>query len=479
MKKLSFFAAAVILLVGCTQDPKNEYVKLSDAACTFRAADNLPQTVRVNASGSWTAESGASWLTVEQQADALVLTVADNDTDYDRSTEILIASGRAEASISVSQLAADSNIARLRVLKTFSGGTVMSKSGRYVGGIISELQPDESYCYYPVIIDLQTDEWTKTGPFPSALYMLLRPYAISDQGLFFCFNAQNGSSPGIDLQGNVIMPKQVEGFKLNPHVQGISEDGRIWVGYNQTGDYDNNNLFHPVKWVDGVPELLPMPETSLRGVPFINGCMARGCSADGSVIYGSSWDNLDFGMLYWKDGKVDWVGSDVRETQTVQIDNGIGETIDYRLVNGMIATAEYTKISPNGRWIAGAYRTEKLAGNDIARTQYPAFFNTETGKTTIVTDFGEGYASHATDDGLGIILLGTFLPSSGIVYDIEHQVSLGSVEEWVSDNYGIVIPTGYITYITPDRSRLMGNVLESTAVGTRVVSWYVAPPLEK
>lgn len=139
-------------------------------------------------------------LTVEQQADALVLTVADNDTDYDRSTEILIASGRAEASISVSQLAADSNIARLRVLKTFSGGTVMSKSGRYVGGIISELQPDESYCYYPVIIDLQTDEWTKTGPFPSALYMLLRPYAISDQGLFFCFNAQDGSSPGIDLQ---------------------------------------------------------------------------------------------------------------------------------------------------------------------------------------------------------------------------------------------------------------------------------------
>ena len=78
---------------------------------------------------------------MEQQADALVLTVADNDTDYDRSTEILIASGRAEASISVSQLAADSNIARLRVLKTFSGGTVMSKSGRYVGGIISELQP--------------------------------------------------------------------------------------------------------------------------------------------------------------------------------------------------------------------------------------------------------------------------------------------------------------------------------------------------
>ena len=478
MKKLSFFAAAVILLAGCTQAPKNEYVKLSDAACTFRAADNLPQTVRVNASGSWTAESGASWLTVEQQADALVLTVADNDTDYDRSTEILIASGRAEASISVSQLAADSNIARLRVLKTFSGGTVMSKSGRYVGGIISELQPDESYCYYPVIIDLQTDEWTKTGPFPSALYMLLRPYAISDQGLFFCFNAQDGSSPGIDLQGNVIMPKQVEGFKLNPHVQGISEDGRIWVGYNQTGDYDNNNLFHPVKWVDGVPELLPMPETSLRGVPFINGCMARGCSADGSVIYGSTWDNLDFGMLYWKDGKVDWVGSDVRETQTVQIDNGIGETIDYRLVNGMIATAEYTKISPNGRWIAGAYRTEKLAGNDIARTQYPAFFNTETRTTTVFDEYVGYVALHVTDEGLGMIGLQGLGVTSGSVVDVKSKTLLGSMSEWIQERYGIYVSGGVLTYVTPDAKSVFGYTLEIQENGQPyTVYWYIAPPL--
>ena len=62
-------------------------------------------------------------------------------------------------------------------------------------------------------------------------------------------------------------------------------------------------------------------------------------------------------MLYWKDGKVDWVGSDVREVRTVQIENGIGAMIDYNIVNGMICTAELTNISPNGRWIAGTYRT--------------------------------------------------------------------------------------------------------------------------
>ena len=476
MKKLSFFTAAVILLAGCTQAPKNEYVKLSDAACTFRAADNLPQTVRVNASGSWTAESGASWLTVEQQADALVLTVADNDTDYDRSTEILIASGRAEASISVSQLAADSNIARLRVLKTFSGGTVMSKSGRYVGGIISELQPDESYCYYPVIIDLQTDEWTKTGPFPSALYMLLRPYAISDQGLFFCFNAQDGSSPGIDLQGNVIMPKQVEGFKLNPHVQGISEDGRIWVGYNQTGDYDNNNLFHPVKWVDGVPELLPMPEASLRGVPFINGCMARGCSADGSVIYGSSWDNLDFGMLYWKDGKVDWAGSDVRRIHT-EI-NRYGE--EEICVDAMRCMADLTQISPNGTWIAGTYRTEEYdkENDEVLQANYPAFFNTETKTTTVFDEYAGCVAMGVTDDGLGLIGIQGMGVNSGFIVDLASKTKVDDMLPWIRSEFGIIISEGAIHYLTPDRQKVFGAKLRYEQNGAvTTLYWYVAPAL--
>ena len=478
MKKLSFFAAAVILLAGCTQDPKNEYVKLSDAACTFRAADNLPQTVRVNASGSWTAESGASWLTVEQQADALVLTVADNDTDYDRSTEILIASGRAEASISVSQLAADSNIARLRVLKTFSGGTVMSKSGRYVGGIISELQPDESYCYYPVIIDLQTDEWTKTGPFPSALYMLLRPYAISDQGLFFCFNAQDGSSPGIDLQGNVIMPKQVEGFKLNPHVQGISEDGRIWVGYNQTGDYDNNNLFHPVKWVDGVPELLPMPETSLRGVPFINGCMARGCSADGSVIYGSTWDNLDFGMLYWKDGKVKYVGEDVHEIKSVTIPYPEGDETFY-YANGIVSQAEIYKMSPSGNWIAGAYQEITVNTDDYSTvaSSCPAFYNTETETTVVLEEYSGAKGVHVTDGGIAFIALPM---AGGEVYDLNAGVAIGTVAEWVYSEYGLIIPSDiFIKSVSPDGRVVLGTGTEQPAgMKGRIYPWYIIPPAQ-
>ncbi len=50
--------------------------------------------------------------------------------------------------------------------------------------------------------------------------------------------------------------------------------------------------------------------------------MARGISADGSIIYGTSWENSDFGMLYWVNNgaknteKPKWVGEDVRELAT-------------------------------------------------------------------------------------------------------------------------------------------------------------------
>ena len=484
MKKLHFItlAAAAALTAACSStETVYEYVRLSDAACTFLASDNTQKSIEVTASGAWQADAGASWLTVERQDDYLLLAAADNDSGMERVTEIVITSGSATAGIKVIQMAPESTIYRYRVLKTFDMGAVMSKNGRYVGGNIKELLPDETWENYPTIIDLETDEWIQLGPYPNSLFNIELPFAISDEGTIFFLDANTSACVGFNLAGDYFLPANAEGHELLPSVQSISADGRIWVGWGLDDVLAFGGMYRPLKWTDGgTPEVLPVPELNFRNEPYVSGVMARGCSADGSVIYGSTWDNLDYGMLYWKDGKVDWVGSDVREVRTVQIENGIGEMIDYNIVNGMICTAELTNISPNGRWIAGTYRTEDYPSpRNYVQARYPAFFNTETGTTTIVKDFGEGSAAHVTDDGLVIILVGTFLPSSGIVYDIEHQVSLGSVEEWVSDNYGIVIPTGYITYITPDRSRLMGNVLESTAVGTRVVSWYVAPPLEK
>ena len=154
------------------------------------------------------------------------------------------------------------------------------------------------------------------------------------------------------------------------------------------------------------------------------------------------------------------------------------DTIDYRLVNGMIATAEYTKISPNGRWIAGAYRTEKLAGNDIARTQYPAFFNTETRTTTVFDEYVGYVALHVTDEGLGMIGLQGLGVTSGSVVDVKSKTLLGSMSEWIQERYGIYVSGGVLTYVTPDAKSVFGYTLEIQENGQPyTVYWYIAPPL--
>ena len=484
MKKLQsilWMAAAGFLATACEIPTQYEYVRLSDAACTFLADGNIPKAIEVAASGPWSAETGASWLTVTEEAEGIVLAAADNKADSERRTEITIACGQATAHITVIQMAPEHRTNRYRILKTFDMGAVLSKNGRNAAGNVKTVRTDDVWENRPTVIDIETDEWIQLGPYPNSLFNIELPFAISDEGTIFFLDANTSACVGFNLAGDYFLPANAEGHELLPSVQSISADGRIWVGWGLDDVLAFGGMYRPLKWTDGgTPEVLPVPELNFRNEPYVSGVMARGCSADGSVIYGSTWDNLDYGMLYWKDGKVDWVGSDVREVRTVQIENGIGEMIDYNIVNGMICTAELTNISPNGGWIAGTYRTEDYPSpRNYVQARYPAFFNTETGTTTIVKDFGEGSAAHVTDDGLGIILVGTFLPSSGIVYDIENQVSLGSVQEWVLDNYHMVIPMCYITYMTPDKSSMIGSVIEYSELGPRVVSWYMAPPVEK
>ena len=484
MKKLQsilWMAAAGFLATACETPTQYEYVRLSDAACTFLADGNIPKAIEVAASGPWSAETGASWLTVTEEAEGIVLAAADNKADSERRTEITIACGQATARITVIQMAPEHRTNRYRILKTFDMGAVLSKNGRYAAGNVKTVRTDDVWENRPTVIDLETDEWIQLGPYPNSLFNLELPFAISDEGTIFFLDANTSACVGFNLAGDYFLPANAEGFKLEPSVQSISADGRIWVGFGMDDVLAFGGMYHPLKWVDGgTPEILPIPELNYRNEPYVSGVMARGCSADGSVIYGGTWDNLDNGMLYWKDGQVDWLGSDVREVRTVQVENGVGEMIDYNIVNGMTVTAELTNISPNGKWIAGTYRTEDFpTPRSYVQEQYPAFFNTETKTTTIVTDFGQGFGAHATDDGLGIILIGTFLPSSGIVYDIENQVSLGSVQEWVLDNYHMVIPMCYINYMTSDKSSMIGTVVEESALGPRTVSWYMAPPVER
>ena len=495
MNRKPFYKSMAGLLVlaaltGCTTDQEEyHYVNLSQIACTFLGTDNQPLEITVKTSPTaYEASPGATWVKAEKSENGttLTLTVEDNNTGTERNTVIVVTAGQASQEIIINQLPTENEFARYRRMLNFSSGGVMSPNGRYIGGYVPSLAADDSWLRSPTIIDLKTGEVYEFGPFPEALYYFTNTSCITDQGLLFIDDGYNGGQIAIDLTGNITVPAAPSGFECKPTISETSADGRYWVGYAKEG-YGLEYLYKPLLWIDGVPHELPIPDKNFRDEEIWVGVMARGISANGEIIYGTSWENSDFGKLYWINNGTStaapkWVGHDVKEVweETMKMSDGTEYTT--HLVNGLICQAQLTKISPNGKWIASSYRTETPAEDrlSIVTTQTAAFYNTETETTTIVSDYGESVGVHVTDDGIAFIGIGTLGVSSAVVYDLNTRTSLGSMADWVYDTYGIIIPeSGFISYVSPDGKHVHGSMPMASAGGVTYVSWYIVPPIAK
>ena len=486
---LAFCTAAVF--TGCTTGTEEtlQYVNLSQVSCSFLGEGNQPLVIEVKASpATWEATPGATWVKVERTDDrTLTVTVDDNDTGAERNTTISIVADQASQEIRVNQLPKDTEFARFRKLDTFQMGAAMSPSGKYAGGFTASIAPDDSWQYSPTIVDLETGEWHEFGPYPESVHYLHQTMAITDQGLLFISDGQNGGQIAIDLTGNLFIPEAPAGFTGKPEIQATSADGKYWVGFAMNGTvFQDPAPCKALLWIDGVPTELPWPEFNYREEEPWYGGMARGISADGSIIYGTSWENSDFGMLYWVNNGANtatpkWVGEDVRVLTPVKMVDNNGEEYDYNLVKGIVCTANLTNISATGKWIAGSFRTETLAEDrkSVIFSQTAAFYNTETETTTIVEDYGESTGVHVTDDGIAFVGVGSLGISSGKVYDLNTGTDLGDTQDWVYDNYGIIIPTGYINHVSADGKFVLGTSAQASAGGTNFINWYIAPPVAK
>ena len=382
------------------------------------------------------------------------------------------------------QLGAETGVpSRYRYMIDYFGG-VISPNGKWFGAFYNDYDENDNTINYPVIINIETDKRIVLGPYPASMFGLADAMAITDQGTLYIDDSVNGGVVGFTPDGDYFLSQAAPGFSGATVIEGSALDGRVMVGWG-TGSPEGYT-YGPVKIVDGEYQPLPLPELNYRGDEHDQGAMARGISANGEIIYGTSWENWDFGMLYWVNNganteKPKWVGEDVREVWEETMKNSDGTEYTTHLVNGLICQAQLTKISPNGKWIASSYRTETPAEDrlSIVTTQTAAFYNTETETTTIVSDYGESVGVHVTDDGIGFIGIGTLGISSGAVYDLNTGTDLGSTQDWVYDNYGIIIPAGYINYVSADGRFVLGTKAESSAGGVSFINWYIAPPVAK
>lgn len=471
-----------MVMAGCTEKGTSEkqYVYLSDAVCTFQSAGNEPFTITVETSpAEWTVTPGASWVTAEQSGNDLVLTAADNADGMERTTTISITAGQAEQTITVIQLSDDSLPMRFRKLAEFHS-SVISPNGKWVGGYYSYAEEGDAALYRIIFIDLETDERIELGPYPESLMFLTSVECITDTGILYAVDA-NGGMKAFDVNEQNYYEVEVPGVDAATLGLGnVSADGTFWVGWAMV-----NSHYRPYVCENGTATMLPLPEKDFRDVPYDGDdfdLMARGFSEDHSIIYGTTWDNKDFGMIYWDaDRNVHFVGEDVRKVTTIQRPDGYGGTYDYNIVDGMISWSGQYQISPNGRWIAGTFRTETAVddGNSIEQTFSPAFYDVENNKTYIMSEYGDGSGMVVTDDGIGFIGTPSLYTSSCQVVKIETGESLGTLQQYILDLYGIYMPSGYLVYLTPDKEIWWGATFETEGIVVSAPNWYLAPSLAK
>lgn len=435
----------VSLLFAWSCDPEPHSIKLSDTYITFNGKGNDARTVTVISDPTgWKAVASASWIQItEMTAQTLTFTVDDNEGTEERRGSIDITAGKAQVAIEILQLTETATSAQYRTMFDYENGVVMSPSGKYAGGWYASMAGD-ALSFHVVVYDIEADKKIEIGTYPGSLLEFNWPTAISDDGLFFIETVADGVY-AFSLDGTYEKVATPAGMVDRAIVSGVATNGTK-VGFAMKDMEDGHgSLYWPVKWVNGEAQELQMPKTyrdelEYTSAEFLNGVMARGISANGEIVYGTCWDNWDFGMVYWdQNGDVRFVGEDVRKVTPVKMFNEGGVEYDYNLVEGVMCTASSTQSSPSGKWLAGTFTKEELNAErtEILKTSYPAFYNTETKKTYLLSEYSGVYGLTATDDGKGIVGGG----STCTVVDIESGIRIGSGAEWIQSEFGIVVPT--------------------------------------
>ena len=449
---LSALCAATLTVTGCKTNASADYVHLNLSAYTL-LGDPSTLTVTVDASGPYEVLPGASWLEITNETeDGFTLSAPENPDKGIRSTTVTVNSGTASARLLVDQLMKD-NAYRYRRLSVH--GAAISPGGRYIATNTDEIREGVEGSLLQ-LIDMRTGE-TATTYVPAYVSALS---AVTDDGLVFgCIGSITAYMFDIRTGDYSIVPTPEN--TGTPMVDNVSADGTKWAGTCVRG-----MTYAPVLWSDGIPAFLPLPETDYRGGDITDRILARGISDDGQVVYGNTWVGFDMGMLYWKDGKVDWVGKDLRQLTTISNVDGTEQT----LVNGMTCTAEPHNISETGKYISGTYKQEfNPETGQPEEMSCPAFYNTETETTILFEEFSGAGGYACRDDGLAVIL-----PGSRLV-NIETQEVYGTHQEYVLQHFGLILPAGNVEFITGEHHDIFFGMEPGILLPWW---WYFAPKPE-
>lgn len=463
----SFF---MVFFHSCTDRPELEnYLYAEVAAYTFEP-DGGKLAVKVSCNTEWRSESMNDWIDVVKDGDTLYISTEMNATKEMRSGKVLVSSDAESCEIMIEQMGA--GYAGKFADLTDIADAAMSRNGKYILGIQANPQGGS----VPVVIDMYSGkrtELTEASGYTSAM-------SISDDASVAALIDYSNMKSVVFSDGVLLEPQVPDGYKT-PMVSAVSSDGSVWVGYAQ-----NISTYGqvPFKWINGEPVVLESPEVSIYGNKS-NSSMARGCSADGNIIYGSEWSG-GFGLIYWKDEKLYYPSLDLGEKKTVTVNDPNMGTYEAEMMCTVTMDAASCKMTPDGRYIATKYSdVRENADGTVDLPEYPAILDTEEYSILKWTDDVSGEMTAAgmavTESGL---LFGAS-PATGVTKGYvfsDKGMSALPVSSWFEANEGI--------YLSDDRmvtqvSETEGNITAYfgykavvTPIGKVYVYWYYLPDLK-
>lgn len=423
MKKLYILMATVLGLsafASCQKEEAAKYLQLETGSYTFDYRGNERLGIVVHSNCEWEAKTAEDWIgIIERVEDTLFVTVKENADQNSRSGKVTFSASDAISTDFIIDQLGTSFRGKFYDFSEFTKDVAVSRNGKFAAGL--KRIGNESSRYNPVIINLETGERTELAEVNNWNSVRF----ISNDGNTICLSLSEGATYNIfpiDYEnksiGDEIVLALPDGYVTAKGVD-ISSDGNIIVGYCY--DKRNSNRITPAKWVNFEPVILEQNEINIFGTNNEIGGMARGCNDDGSVIYGSDWGS--YGTTLWVDEALTYVGA-------LPGYNEVTEESGRKRCSGIIKTAEYQSVSPNGKYLAATYR-------NLNQSQFPCMVNTETLEVTVMNI--DGLGTTCSDNGTLFAGNPSFGGCTKGYATEEGNGNPVSISEWFKNKYGIDI----------------------------------------
>lgn len=475
--------SVMTIFAGCNKEDdiiidREFTLKLSDDTYTFDHNSDEEFIIDVTSlNGQWEVEyedSADTWIKYETAENSVKITVEPNNGIEPRSGNLKFTAQSDQgntitATAAIKQLGYETDPVKFRLLEYMENG-IISPDGKWVVFTQSYLNAYSKYEYIPHIFNTETTEYT-VGE--GLIEKQLEYVAVDNNGnLVVTYGGVYTKRSALLRNGALEAVATVQGYEDRAVVSSVSGDGRIMVGYSEKEiDWFTSERV-PVKWTDGVPEILELPENNASGDPRMHGGMATGCSADGSVIYGVLGD--DGTAIYWKNGEVSIVAPESITKEIVEARNGMGELEEYIVLSRPIGALSVNGMSPNGKYLAVTYSTAKVENEELTEYVYPSFFNIETGELLIYDDL-IGLGLTINNDGTGFSI--DEMMTVGQAIDVAGKTHQG-IPEWLKQKFGITLAYDLsIIWQTSDNPNVVvGSNSDITMIGTKRHFWYAGIP---